>query len=140
MHGAKYVATANIAYWNDLQNKVKKAKSITGGTRFIHVYSPCPVGWHVESQNTIKVAKLAVETGLWILYEIENGELKINLKPKGIEELKFTPVEEYFKLQGRFKHILNNKEAIEFVENHIKETWNEMLRIEKEKINLLKLI
>jgi len=135
MHGAKYVATANIAYWQDLQSKVKKAKRLAGGTRFIHVFSPCPVGWHVESCNTVKVARLAAETGLWILYEIENGRLKINYKPT-----KFAPVEEYFKLQGRFKHVVENKEAIKLVENHIKETWEEMLRVEGEGVNLLKLI
>lgn len=135
MHGAKYVATANPAFWADLQAKVRKAYKMEGGPRLIHIYAPCPVGWHVDGKDTIKVAKLAVETGMWMLYEVEEGKLKINYKPK---ELK--PVEEYLKLQGRFKHLLDKPELIKEMENHIKSWWETMEKVEKEGLNLLKMV
>ena len=135
MHGAKYVARANPAFWADLQAKVKKAYKLEGGPRLIHIYAPCPVGWHVEPSKTIKIARLAVETGLWMLYEVEEGKLKINYKPK-----EFKPVEDYFKLQGRFKHLLSRKDIMEKIESHIKEWWETMEKVEEEGVNLLKMI
>jgi len=98
-HDIPYAATASIHDLNDLRKKVKKAKG-TDGPALIHIQSPCPSGWKYDPAKTIELARSAVQTGSWILYEYEDGKATINNKPK---ELK--PVEEYVGPQGRFKHI-----------------------------------
>jgi len=98
-HGSPYVATASISYAPDLKKKVKKAAEIKGPT-YVHVHAPCPTGWKMDSSKTIEVGKLAVETALWPLYEMENGEITTVRKIKNRK-----PVEEYLKVQGRFKHL-----------------------------------
>jgi len=108
-HGIPYVATASVGFVQDLQRKVKKALAIKG-PKYIQVHVPCPLGWRHESNKTIDVGKLAVETGLYPLIEYENGQLaaRRQITPK--------PVEEYLKIQGRFKHIMNNPEAIKAIQ------------------------
>lgn len=101
-HGAPYVATASIGYPNDYINKIKKAASIKGPT-YIHIHCPCPPGWRFSSEKTIEIARLAVQTGMWILYEIEGGEFRPTIKPP-----KRRPVGEYLKLQGRFRHLTDD--------------------------------
>jgi pyruvate ferredoxin oxidoreductase beta subunit len=98
-HGSPYVATASISYAPDMKKKVKKAAEIKGPT-YVHVHAPCPTGWKMDSSKTIEVGKLAVETALWPLYEMENGEITSVRKIKNRK-----PVEEYLKVQGRFKHL-----------------------------------
>ncbi len=115
IQGAKYVATASLSHLPDFRRKVQRASEIEG-PKFIHVLAPCPTGWKFDSSLTIEVAKLSVETGLWVLFEVDNGKFKITYKPK---ELK--PVEEYLKLQRRFKHL--TKEDIEKIQNRVKEDW-----------------
>jgi len=116
-HGIPYVATATVAFIPDLQRKVKKAISIKG-PKYIQIHVPCPLGWRHEPEATVQVAKLAVETGLYPLIEYENGLLigRRQIVPK--------PVEEYLKIQGRFKHLLNNpqelKQIQEIADNNIK--------------------
>ena len=116
-HGIPYVATASAAFPQDIQRKVKKALSIKGA-KYLQIHVPCPLGWRHETNLTVLVAKLAVETGLYPLIEYENGSLtaKRQIQPK--------PVEEYLKLQGRFKHLLNNPEELkkvqEIADNNIK--------------------
>ena len=116
-HGIPYVAVASAGFTQDLQRKVKKAISIKG-PKYIQVHVPCPLGWRHETGMTLEVAKLAVETGLYPLIEYENGALisRRQIVPK--------PVEEYLKVQGRFKHLLNNPAAIkqiqEIADNNIK--------------------
>jgi pyruvate/2-oxoacid:ferredoxin oxidoreductase beta subunit len=104
-HGIAYVATASAGFGPDLQRKVKKAFSLKG-SKYIQVHVPCPLGWRYETNQLAEVAKLAVETGLYPLIEYENGVLsgKRQITPK--------PVEEYLKTQGRFKHLLDNQDAI----------------------------
>ena len=126
-HGIPYVATASIAYPEDLIAKVKKAKSIKG-PKLIHIYTPCPVGWGFDSSKSIYYAKKIVETGLWPLYEIENGKLKINQKPT------FAPLEEYFKGQKRFKHM--KPEHIKEVEERTKAGWKELEKMEEADVDL----
>lgn len=96
-HGIPYCASASIANIPDLRKKVEKAKHIKG-PRLLHIFCPCPTGWGYESAKSVEVAKAAVQTGAWILYECEDGKVKITSKPK---ELK--PVSEYMHLQKRFK-------------------------------------
>ncbi|MGD0335473.1 MAG: pyruvate synthase subunit PorB [Candidatus Omnitrophota bacterium] len=116
-HGIPYVATASVAFIPDLQRKVKKAFSIKG-PKYMQIHVPCPLGWRHETDQTLQVAKLAVETGLYPIIEYENGTLisRRQITPK--------PVEEYLKSQGRFKHLLNNPEVIkqiqEIADNNIK--------------------
>jgi len=95
----KYVATASIAYPVDLINKVRKALNVQGPT-FLHIHAPCPKGWKFDEAKTVEIARLAIETGMWNMYEWENGEYRYQFKPK-----KYKPVREYVKLQGRFAHL-----------------------------------
>ncbi|MDR3565138.1 MAG: thiamine pyrophosphate-dependent enzyme [Negativicutes bacterium] len=98
-HELDYVATASIAYPKDLMNKVQKAITIPG-PKYIQVHSPCCIGWGFEPSETIEVARLAVQTGLVPLYEIENGECGQVVKlPKK------RPVQDYLSTQTRFKHL-----------------------------------
>ncbi|MFN7170793.1 MAG: thiamine pyrophosphate-dependent enzyme, partial [Candidatus Omnitrophota bacterium] len=100
-HGLPYVASASVAYPRDIQRKVKKALAIRG-PKYLHIFSPCPLGWRHEPELTYAVAKLAVETGFFPLLEFEDGKLSNVFKLKEIK-----PVEEYLKLQGRFRHLLS---------------------------------
>ncbi|MGB9725196.1 MAG: 3-methyl-2-oxobutanoate dehydrogenase subunit beta [Fervidicoccaceae archaeon] len=104
-HGVPYVATASIAYPHDFYNKLSRALKIRG-FRFIQLHSPCPVGWRFDDSQTVDVAKAAVETGMWILYEYKDGKLEISNPSKYlIEHNSFKPIEEYLKIQGRFSKI-----------------------------------
>lgn len=105
-HGAPYVATASVAYPLDFITKIKKAANIDGPT-YVEVHCPCPPGWRFDSSKTIEIARLAVLTGSWLLYEVEQGKLNVTFKPP-----KRKPVAEYLKLQGRFRH-LTDKEIAE---------------------------
>jgi len=110
-HGIPYVATASIAYPEDFVNKVKKAAAIKGPA-YIHLQQPCTTGWGFDSSRTIELGRLAVETGSWILYEIENGEFKITFTP---EERK--PVTEYLSQQKRFRHL--QEEEISKIQKYV---------------------
>lgn len=102
-HQMPYAATATIAYFPDLKAKVEKAMSITG-PRFLQILSPCPLGWAHDSALSVTVSRLAVETGLFPLVELEYGELSSVMR---LAEQK--PVEEYLRPQGRFKHLFTDK-------------------------------
>lgn len=96
-HRPAYQATATIAYPEDLVRKFGKARAAKG-FRFIRVLAPCPPGWKYDPERTVELSRLAVQTGLFELWETENGERRATMrvaKPK--------PVEEFFKAQGRFK-------------------------------------
>ncbi|MCL4459449.1 MAG: thiamine pyrophosphate-dependent enzyme [Chloroflexi bacterium] len=95
----KYLASASVGYPLDLMNKVRKALAVKGPA-FIHIHCPCPKGWSFESQRGIEVARLAVETGMWTNYEIENGRVNVTQVPR-----RRRPVAEYVKTQGRFAHL-----------------------------------
>ncbi|RLJ08765.1 MAG: pyruvate synthase subunit beta [Candidatus Aenigmatarchaeota archaeon] len=120
-HKIPYAVTASIAYPTDLINKVKKA--FEKQPSLVHIQCPCPPGWKFSESDTISVAKLAVETGSWILYEIEDGKVKINLRPKR------KPVKEYLKTQGRFKHL--KEEHIQEIQKHIDSEWERFEKLEK---------
>ncbi len=119
-HNIPYVATASIAFPMDYMNKIKKALSIKG-PKYIHVHTPCPTGWRFNPEDTVKVGKLAVETGMWILYEIENGEIKITKK---LKERK--PVVEYLKTQKRFRHLMNKEEVLREIQEFVDEQCKKM--------------
>ena len=102
-HNPPYIATACSAYPLDLFQKVQKALSIEG-SKFIHILAPCPPGWRFPSEKTVEVGKLAVKTGSWILWERLYGELRVS-GPSRAAMKKPLPVEDYLRLQGRFKQV-----------------------------------
>lgn len=108
-HGIPYVATASAVFPQDIQRKVKKALSIKG-PKYMQIHVPCPLGWRHESQAALAVGKLAIETGLYPLIEYEYGKLT------GVRKITPKPVEEYLKVQGRFKHLLNNPEEVKKIQ------------------------
>lgn len=114
-HGIPYAASASVAYIEDLKKKTEKAKN-ANGPAYLHVHTPCPTGWQFDPALTIEIAKTAVQTGAWVLMEIQNGEITLNRK---LDKLK--PVDTYLKLQGRFKHITETdiKNIQEDINNYI---------------------
>jgi pyruvate ferredoxin oxidoreductase beta subunit len=126
-HKCVYVATASVHLPIDLQNKVKKALKMKG-PKFIHILAICPLGWGSEPAETIKVAEVAVRTGFWPLVEYENGVLT---KVRKIKKDELLPIEEYFKLQKRFAHLLKEENK------HIVEMWKEKVKENIEKYSLL---
>ncbi len=107
-HGVPYVATASLAYPTDMFRKFARAKEIKG-TRYIEIQAPCPPGWKFPSSHTVKVARLAVQTGMWMLYEHENGRTTYTAGTQRIiqGQSKLLPVEEYLQAQGRFRHLFH---------------------------------
>ncbi len=98
-HKVPYQATASVAYPEDLYKKVTKGKSIRG-FKFIHILATCPPGWKAKPEDSVKLARLAVQTGIFPLYEVENGVYVQTIKTPTRK-----PVLEYLQLQGRFKHL-----------------------------------
>ncbi len=116
-HDVPYIASATVAYPKDLIKKFEKAKN-TRGFKLIHLFSPCPPGHKSLESKSIEISKLAVETGVFPLYEIENGVYKLSRKPK------FIDVEEYLSLQGRFKYL--TKEETETIKSNIIKRWDKL--------------
>jgi len=119
-HGIDYVATASAAYPLDLYDKVKKATTLPG-PKYIHVHTPCPPGWSFDTRYTIKVGKLAVNSGLFDLYEIENGAFTLTGQSKRLVGKERKPVTDYFKLQGRFKSL--DDEMVQSVQAQVDAKW-----------------
>jgi len=121
-HHVPYAATASISHWRDLMTKVRKALSKDGPT-FLHVIAPCTRGWRFDSEKTIRMARLAVETRLFPLYEVEGGIYKITFPVSSPK-----PVEEYLKLQGRFAHLFQpqNANELEAVKKGVAENYRRL--------------
>jgi pyruvate ferredoxin oxidoreductase beta subunit len=119
-HKVPYVATACPSYPIDLINKVKKAKEVKGPA-YVHVFSMCPTGWRCASEITIKMGRLAVETGVFPLYEVENGKYRLTMEVPG----KLRPVGDYLKPQGRFRHL--GPSDIEKVQAQVIREWEILL-------------
>lgn len=123
-HGIPYAAQASPSHWMDLMKKVRKAHEIKG-PKFMNIIAPCNRGWRSQTDDSILLSRLAVETCYWPLYEIEDGKLKVTVKPK---EKK--PVAEFMKPQGRFKHLFapGNEALLERVQQEIDKTWERLLK------------
>jgi pyruvate ferredoxin oxidoreductase beta subunit len=122
-HDVPYLATANIGFLSDLKKKVKKAMEIKG-PKFLLVFSPCVNQWKYPTDQTIKIAKLATETNFWPLYEVENGNYVINYVNK-----KKKSIEEFYKTQGRFRHLFKkngNKDVLKDIQSEIDGEWREL--------------
>ncbi|MFQ6117738.1 MAG: 3-methyl-2-oxobutanoate dehydrogenase subunit beta [Candidatus Bipolaricaulia bacterium] len=118
-HRILYAATASPAFPEDLVRKMQRAKAVRG-TKFIHIISPCPPGWKHPSELSVKLARLAVQTRIFPLYEVEGGtRYTLNIEP---EEL---PVEEYLKLQGRFRHL--KEEDVKLIQETVDAEWERLI-------------
>ena len=124
-HGVRYAATLNPAYPVDMFNKIAKAASIEGPT-VLHYFTPCPTGWRADPAKSIEIARLAVLTRVWPLYEYEDGVYRINVLVKSPR-----PIEDYLKLQGRFAHLLQpeNRWMLEQLKRDVEENWNRLLKL-----------
>jgi pyruvate ferredoxin oxidoreductase beta subunit len=122
-HDIPYAAQAAPSNWRDLMKKVRKAIDANGAT-FINVLSSCNRGWRHETNETIEITRLAVETCYWPLYEVENGQYKLTYRPK--QKL---PIEEFLKPQGRFRHLFSeqNEHIIEELQAHVDRKWKQLL-------------
>ena len=126
-HGA-YVATANIAYPLDFYNKVKKGLAFKGPA-YIQVFTPCVVGWKYPPQQSIEICKLAYQTKITPLYEVNNEILTFTSKPS-----QFKPVQEFLKTQGRFKHL--TQEEIKDIQKHVDAEYAKLLKLEETKVKI----
>ena len=122
-HHIPYVATTCPTYYQDMMNKLKKAAD-TPGPAYIHCLAPCPTGWRVSPNLAIEVGRLAVETGVFPLYEVINGKYKINYPHRRLK-----PVVEYLQLQGRFRHLTD--EYIEQIQKRVTEEMARLWALEK---------
>ncbi|MFQ5453814.1 MAG: thiamine pyrophosphate-dependent enzyme [Candidatus Zixiibacteriota bacterium] len=125
-HHIPYIATASPAYIDDLKMKTNRAKSIHG-FRFLHLFSPCPPGWKSDPKDSITIAKLAVESNIFPLYEIYDGaRYVLNHHSQNV------PVNEYLELQGRFKYMkANERDAFQANVNkfyHFLENQNDIIQ------------
>ncbi len=98
-HEIPYVATACPSYPFDMMEKVKKGLAVNGPA-FINVFSVCPTGWRSSVDLSVRLGRLAVQTGIFPLYEVVDGKYKITVEPTPMR-----PVQDYLKLQGRFRHL-----------------------------------
>ena len=119
-HGLPYVATACHSYPIDFMNKVKKARRIKGPS-YIHCLSVCPTGWRSTSETCIKLGRLAVEAGIFPLYEVEYGKYKITVDPPE----KLRPVTDYIKPQGRFRHL--TPDQIKGIQDRVLMEYNKLM-------------
>ena len=122
-HGVPYIGQASPHNWADLAKKATKALAIKGPT-FLNVVSPCPLGWYTIPQDSMAHAKYAVDTCFWPLYEVEEGILKVNYKPKNK-----LPITDWLKLQGRFKHLFkgDHEELLKKFQDQIDNDWERLL-------------
>ena len=123
-HDIPYVATACPSYPFDLMNKVSKAAAIKGPA-YLHILSVCPTGWRCPTELTIRIGRLATQTGVFPLYEVEHGKYKLNVDPP-----KLKPVTEYLKLQGRFRHL--SEDTINEIQQRVNEEYAKL----KEQVSL----
>lgn len=120
-HRIPYAATATIAYPDDLMRKMEKAKG-RRGTRFIHLLSPCPPGWRIPSEMSVRLSRLAVRTRVFPLYEIEEG--KVTIQEESLKEP--LAVEAYLRVQGRFAHLKAHE--VEGFQKWVDGEWERLMR------------
>lgn len=123
-HNIPYAAqTTFIGNFKDLHEKAEKAL-YTEGPAFLNIMSPCPRGWRYETEDLAEICKLAVDTCVWPLFEVEYGVWKLNYEPR-----KKLPVEEYLKRQGRFSHMFEegNEWMIQEAQKYVDDKWDALL-------------
>ena len=120
-HNTPYVATACPSYPFDLMDKVKKGLE-TNGPAYVHILSVCPTGWRCLPELSVRMGRLAVETGIFPLYEVENGRYKLSF-----DFPKLRPVDDYLKLQGRFKHL--SPDEIKKIQTRVTEEYRKLKKM-----------
>jgi pyruvate ferredoxin oxidoreductase beta subunit len=126
-HNLAYAATCSLAFLEDFRDKVQKAKSVHG-FRLLMVDGPCPPGHKTEPAQSIHVARMAVETRLFPLFEVERQHYAISYKPE-----RFRPAVECLRLQGRFRPLFQpgNEQALDDVQAHVEEYWARLEKLEE---------
>jgi pyruvate/2-oxoacid:ferredoxin oxidoreductase beta subunit len=122
-HRVSYAATASIAYPEDLERKLRRAMELKGrGLRFIHLFASCPTGWGFPADQGVKVARMAVASRFFPLYEVEDG-LRYRIGPEGSElaRTRSLQVRDYLKAQGRFRHLEDSE--IADIQKRVDEEW-----------------
>lgn len=123
-HNVPYVAQTSVSHWNDLCTKVQKALAVDGPS-FINVLTPCRLGWGFNPEDTIQLAREAVNTCFWPLYEVENGVYKVTHKPREKQ-----PVIDWLKKQARFRHLFRpgNEGILAEIQKNVDEEWEKLLK------------
>ena len=130
-HNIPYAATASLAFMEDFRNKIKRAKE-TEGFRLLMIDGPCPPGHKTEPEMSISVARLAVQTNIFPLFEVERQKYTINHSPE-----KFIPVEECMKLQGRYRHLFKNgsSEILQQIQEYTDMNWKRLKDLARNSVN-----
>ncbi|MFC1987204.1 pyruvate synthase subunit PorB [Chloroflexota bacterium] len=118
-HDIPYVATACPSYPFDLMEKMARGAAVNGPA-YIHIFNVCPTGWRCVPSQSIEIGRLAVQTGIFPLYEVENGQYKLSVKPA-----KLKPVQDYLKLQGRFRHL--SEETIKTIQDRVDRDYSTLM-------------
>ena len=124
-HKPPYIATISPAYVMDMMHKIEKASQYKGPKLFI-AHSPCPPGWDIDSDKVVRIAKLAVETGVWALKESIHGEVTHSVIPRTRR-----PIEEYLQIQGRFEHLFKPKrqeKIIQELQKRVDHYWRNVTK------------
>jgi pyruvate ferredoxin oxidoreductase beta subunit len=124
-HNIPYVAQTTLtANFKDIHEKSEKA-IYTKGPAFLNILAPCPRGWRYETPDLMNICKLAMDTCIWPLFEVEEGVWKLNYKPK-----KKLPVSDYLEPQGRFKHLFKkgNEHLVEEIQKDVDKKWEDLLK------------
>lgn len=123
-HHVPYVAQASISHWQDLVRKIQRAVHVDGPS-FLNVLAPCQRGWGYDPAQTVEIARLAVETCYWPLYEVIDGNYWLNAWPR-----KPLPLTEWLKVQGRFRHLLRpeNRHLLDALQQQVNRKWELLLR------------
>ncbi|MFQ5711729.1 MAG: thiamine pyrophosphate-dependent enzyme [Candidatus Geothermarchaeales archaeon] len=124
-HGIPYAATLSPAFWNDAVTKAQRAMETEGPT-FIHAISPCPRGWRHDPSKSIEMGRTAVMTNFFPLYEVVNGEHRLTYRPR-----KPMPVEEYLRVQGRFRHLFKPefRYVVDEIQENVNRNWQRLLKL-----------
>jgi pyruvate/2-oxoacid:ferredoxin oxidoreductase beta subunit len=122
-HGVPYAATATPAYPDDLVEKFRKAAAVRG-TRVIHLLTPCPPGWRIPSEETIRYGRLAVGCRIFPLVEVEDGRSwRITRQPEPL------PIEDYLRGQGRFRNLMEDSHLVALLKQGVEERWQHLLAL-----------
>jgi pyruvate ferredoxin oxidoreductase beta subunit len=120
-HDIPYVATACPSYYRDLMTKVHKAMQVKGPS-YIQILSVCPTGWRCPTEQAIEVGRLAVQTGMFPLYEVENGKYSLSVTPEALK-----PITDYTKLQGRFRHL--SEADLKRIQDRVNLEWEKLKKL-----------
>jgi len=121
-HGIPYVASTSAVYPDDVFDKVAKARGLHG-LRYVHMNTPCPAGWGFDPKDTVRLGKLAVQTGLVVLYEIEGGMFRLTGRSRALAKSQArTPVAEFVAAQSRFRGM--DAKAVAALQAWVDERWS----------------